>query len=158
MAMEGSEGMMKGGCACGRVQYTSTSMPDKMSNCHCQTCRKLGGGPFLTFARLPTTSINWLGTPPDHWKCSDVAERGFCSACGSTLSMQYYCQIDCISLTASSIEKSKLPLRKASEHIFVKEKAPWFDLPDDGIERFEGMPPGFEAVMDKWLKERSTST
>ncbi len=146
--------MIRGGCACGRIQYTSTAIPDDMSNCHCQTCRKLGGGPFLTFASVPTMSIHWLNNPPDLWKRSNTAERGFCSKCGSTLSMQYYCQMDRFSLTASSIEESKLPLRRASEHIFVKEKAALFDVPDDGAERFQGMPPELEAMMDKWLKDR----
>lgn len=155
--METPDVMIKGGCACGRIQYTSTCMPDEMINCHCCTCRKLGGGPSLPFASVPTKSICWLKTPPDLWKRSDVAERGFCSKCGSTLSIQYYCQPDRFSSTASSIDESKLPLRKIDEHIFVKEKAPWYDLPDDGIQRFERMPAAYEIIMHKWLEEKSAA-
>jgi hypothetical protein len=70
------------------------------------------------------------------------------------MSMQYYCNLDRFALTASSIEESKLPLLKGSEHIFLKEKAPWFDVPDDGLERHEGMPPVFEDAIQKWLKGR----
>jgi hypothetical protein len=29
-------------------------------------------------------------------------------------------------------------------HIFVGSKAPWFELPDDGLPRFDTMPEGFE--------------
>ena len=154
--MENPEVMIKGGCACGRIQYTGTAMPDEMSNCHCHTCQKIGGGPFLTFASVPTASIHWLRTP-DLWAHSDIAERGFCSSCGSTLSMQYYCQSDRFAVTASSIDDSRLPLRKASEHIFLKEKTSWADLPDDGADRFEGMPPAFEVILNQWLKERSAA-
>lgn len=157
LRMENSEVLIKGSCACGRIQYTGTAMPDGMSNCHCHTCRKLGGGPFLAFASVPTASIHWLRRP-DLWTKSDIAERGFCSSCGSTLSMQYYCQSDRIAVTASSIDDSRLPLRKASEHIFLKEKATWLDLPDDdGADRFEGMPPEFEVILNRWLKERSAA-
>lgn len=147
--------MLKGSCACGRIKYTCSAMPDEMSNCHCHTCRKLGGGPFLAFASVPRTSIRWLNSPPDIWKRSDVAERGFCSNCGSALSMVYYCDMDRYSLTASSIDESREPLPKACEHIFLKEKAPWFVLPEDGAERFDAMPGAFEAKMEKWLKENA---
>jgi hypothetical protein len=149
---------MKGGCACGRIQYTCTAIPDRMSNCYCLTCRKIGGGPFLTFASVPTISIRWLGTPPDTWKRSEVAERGFCSKCGSTLSMRYYCQIDRFSVTASSIEECKVPLPKLGEHLFVNERASWYEIQDDGVERFDGMPPGFDIKMQQWLEERPHAT
>jgi hypothetical protein len=148
---------MRGGCACGRVQYTGTAYPDKMSYCYCFTCRKVGGGPFLAFVRVPTKSIHWLSTSPDIWKRSDVAERGFCSKCGSTLSMQYYFQVEHTSLTASSIDESRLLLPEVSEHIFVKEKAPWHKIPEDGIGRFDGSTPGFVVRMDSWAKGRSTT-
>ena len=28
-------------------------------------------------------------------------------------------------------------------HIFVASKAPWYDLPDDGLPRFDAYPPGY---------------
>ena len=134
-------------------------MPDEMSDYHRQTYRKIGGSPFQAFAGMPTMSLRWLNTDPDLWKRSDVAEREFCSMCGSTLFIQCSsCPMECCSLTASSIDESKLPLRKPSEYIFVREKAPWFDLPDDGAQRFEALPPKFAVMMLRWLKERSAVT
>jgi hypothetical protein len=103
-------------------------------------------------------SVRWLSTSPDLWKRSELAERGFCSKCGSTLSMQYYCQNDRLTVAASSIDESKVPLPQVSQHIFVKEKPLWYEIPEDGVERFDGMHPTFDIKMQQWLKERSQGT
>ena len=39
---------------------------------------------------------------------------------------------------------------KPEAHIFLKEKAQWEVLGEDGIERFEGFSPGFEDMMKAW--------
>jgi hypothetical protein len=127
--------LLAGGCMCGNVTYISTALPLDMTNCHCQTCRRLSGAPFTTFAGFPTTAITWIGEDRiKKAKYSEIAERGHCSECGSPLYMQYQCSKETISITAGSIDeksvKGKLP--KPDHHIFVEdgEKAGWYDIED----------------------------
>jgi len=73
-----------GHCLCGAVRFTAKNMSKNAGACHCTTCRKWGGGPFLavdcgtdvTFEEERTISI---------YNSSQWAERGFCHQCGSHL-------------------------------------------------------------------------
>ena len=70
--------------------------------------------------------------------------------------MQDYCQIDRFSSVASgSVQDAMLPLRRADEHIALTDKASRIHLLNDGIKRFEKMPPALNPNMDKWSKEKS---
>ena len=51
--------------------------------------------------------------------------------------MQYYLQPQRVSIAAGTIDMSTGTLPQPNEHIFLAEKAPWFQLPDDGLARFE---------------------
>lgn len=58
--------------------------------------------------------------------------------------MKYKSEPELIWITAGSIDegslKGKLPF--PSQHIFLKEKAPWYQLPNDGIARYQGFSGG----------------
>jgi len=40
--------MLMGGCFCGAVRYEAGS-PYHLTNCHCTTCRRTSGAPFVTW-------------------------------------------------------------------------------------------------------------
>lgn len=86
-----SEPALTGGCQCGNVTYSSSSPPSSFTNCHCQTCRKLSGAPFLTFGAFPSSAITWTSGEESLRKTtfSEIAERTHCAGCGSPISMQY---------------------------------------------------------------------
>ena len=68
--------------------------------------------------------------------------------------MMYKFQSERVYLTAGSIgEKSvKGVLVKPMEHIFLGEKAAWFEVPDDGLRRHEGFPGAekFWGKVEEW--------
>jgi len=141
---------LTGGCQCGHVRYSSLVLPDQLVNCHCHTCRKLCGAPFLTFAGFPINAITWT-SGSDSMKrkqYSEIADRTHCAECGSPISMAYKSEPDRIWLTAGSIDEKSVKgvLPKAKMHIFVEDgmKAGWYDLPVDGLKRysqFSSSPP-----------------
>ncbi|KAL2398952.1 hypothetical protein ABEF93_006623 [Exophiala dermatitidis] len=135
--------MIKGSCACGRVQYQTAAQPLGVSACHCGTCQKIAGSAFLVFADFPLEELQWTHQPPDLWKRSEIAERGFCKQCGSSMSMRYYEESDRIAVTLGTMELggSGTAMPSIGAHIFLKEKAPWFVLPDDGAERWDEFSP-----------------
>src|SRR4051812_29207832 len=117
-AVEGKDvsGRM-GSCFCGAVRFTASSAPKGLTHCHCITCRKLSGAPFMTWTNFPISAMTWhfntpspsadrataastvdiksdAASPFKTVKVSDIAERGFCQECGSPLTMWYFCEPD----------------------------------------------------------------
>lgn len=71
-----------GHCLCKGIRFTMDA-PAYLNACHCDDCRRFGGGPFIgpDFADL-----SFDADPTLQWyRSSDWAERGFCSRCGSSM-------------------------------------------------------------------------
>jgi hypothetical protein len=73
--------------------------------------------------------------------------------------MKYKFQPENVSITAGSIDESSVKgsLVKPCEHIFLAEKAEWFEVPNDGASRYETFPGGFEEKLEGWRKGLATS-
>ena len=78
-------GTKTGGCQCGAVRFELNEAPAEYAACHCSICRKIGGGVTLS-AMVPPGGATWATSDTlKTYDSSDWAERGFCSACGSSL-------------------------------------------------------------------------
>ena len=74
----------KGSCLCGAVSVSTTSMSNHVGACHCNMCRKWGGGSLL--AVECESDVNFSGQENIRvYQSSEWAERGFCNKCGSHL-------------------------------------------------------------------------
>ena len=76
--------VVKGSCLCGAVKVSTTSTNKKIGACHCNMCRKWGGGAFLAVECGSDVSFEGqenIGI----YQSSEWAERGFCKNCGSHL-------------------------------------------------------------------------
>ncbi len=74
----------KGHCLCGAVQITAHDASKHVGACHCDMCRRWGGGPFIELDCGAHVTV----TGEDHitaYSSSDWAERGFCKTCGTNL-------------------------------------------------------------------------
>ncbi|CAO2649276.1 Nn.00g066610.m01.CDS01 [Neocucurbitaria sp. VM-36] len=129
-----------GGCRCGGVQYTSSAQPSDITFCHCRTCQQLSGSGYLSFVDVSKAAVEFTkSSTRKTLKLSNVAQRTFCSDCGAPISMAYSLDPDHIGLTVATIDFASLTSDsppKPSKHIFLREKAPWVVLPDDGAERW----------------------
>lgn len=73
-----------GECLCGAVQILATQASTSVGACHCGTCRKWSGGPFM--AVECGTEVGFTGHEfIARYASSEWAERGFCKQCGSAL-------------------------------------------------------------------------
>lgn len=76
-----------GSCLCGAVQFTATLSSTSLGACHCGMCRKWAGGPYVS---VGTTAVDFAPSQSlQTYASSPWAERGFCSACGSSLFYRY---------------------------------------------------------------------
>jgi hypothetical protein len=134
-----NEVVFKGGCRCGGVNYTSSEPPSDITLCHCQACQQLSGSAFLPFTTISPRALKYAESSTlKRLRLSDVAERTFCSSCGTPITMAYSFDPDEISITMGSVDMSSLTCEspKVKNHIYLHEKAPWVVLPDDGAERW----------------------
>jgi len=74
-----------GGCHCGAVRYRSTALMDNSHICHCRMCQKAVGNFFAALVGAPNDALVWTRGAPATFASSDLAERGFCAACGTPL-------------------------------------------------------------------------
>ena len=151
-----SEPALTGSCQCKHITYSSTSLPTHFTNCYCLTCRKVSGAPFVAFGGFPTSAITWISGYDTLTKTSysKFAERAHCAKCGTPIYMSYKFRPENISITSGSIDEESIKgeLPKAVKHIFVEEKAPWYELPDDKLPRYQQYPPEFQKMVDEFMK------
>ena len=77
-----------GGCQCGAVRFALSAVPTRVSICHCRMCQKAAGAPFASFAEIEKDDFAWTRGKPAAFRSSSIAERDFCSQCGTPLSFR----------------------------------------------------------------------
>jgi hypothetical protein len=97
-------------------------------------CRKHSGAPALAFVHFLADSFNWVKGEPTRYRSSTYAERGFCSKCGSTLTMHEEVLRDRVLVTVGSLDE---PQRvHPDDHVWTQDQIPWFKI-DDQLPRFQ---------------------
>lgn len=80
----GSAAQQDGSCLCGAVRLVAKPKSDNIGACHCDMCRKWGGGPL--FAAECESDVRFEGAEYiSTYSSSEWAERGFCQRCGTHL-------------------------------------------------------------------------
>jgi hypothetical protein len=85
-------------------------------------CQKAGGAPFMAFAGVKLADLVVTRGTPAKYSSSDLAERGFCAACGTPLTYQMKGR-QRISVTICSLDD---PASFApTDQLGVEAKLPW---------------------------------
>ncbi len=114
-----------GGCLCGAVRYRATGTPVRVTNCHCEMCRRAAGAPFVTWAEFPAEAVTFTAGAPARHGSSEAAERGFCAACGAALTFAYL-DGETIDLTVATLDDpGDFP---PEDNIWTESKLPWVAL------------------------------
>jgi len=123
-----SDTSFEGGCLCGAIRYRAAAAPLRGVICHCSMCRKHSGAPALAFVHFAADSFTWTGGEPTRYRSSEFAERGFCPACGSTLSMHEEVLGTRVQVTVGSLDEPERV--RPDDHVWTDERLPWFDIAD----------------------------
>lgn len=161
----------KGSCACGRISYGSFSQPEDSCCCHCVTCRKLSGAPYIPFVSATSKEVMFLdtrsasryeGLPRDSIggieivRFSKFADRAFCLSCHSQLAMRYHNSRGRIGLCLGTVDEGSVlnqgvnDAMKPKEHIFVSQKVSWYDPRKGGIPCYDRFSGNFEQDLKVW--------
>ncbi|MBL1262622.1 GFA family protein [Methylomicrobium sp. RS1] len=77
-----------GGCLCGTVRYEIGAKPVRMVNCHCRTCQKSSGSPYMALLFVPASALKVNGNYrefPTAAASGNTVYRAFCPQCGTPL-------------------------------------------------------------------------
>lgn len=133
-----------GGCHCGRVRYRVTSEPREAYLCHCRMCQRATGGVSIALANFRQAGIVWE-QEPDWYRSSPIAERPFCSHCGTPLGFRFLEGSDNMDLTVGSFDD---PSGFRPKHHFGAEslQEAWIDT--SGLPRYK--TTDYDVLVRKW--------
>lgn len=122
--------MIRGSCLCRQVTFTVDGPISAMSNCHCTECRKAYGSAFGTVAVCKQDDFRYLSGENliAAYKQTERVTRYFCKNCGSPLPIKEGWD-PLVGIPAGLLDDD--PKARISEHIFVKYKAPWWEITDN---------------------------
>lgn len=112
-----------GGCQCGAIRYRITGELLDPHICHCRMCQKAFGSFFAPFVSIMVEGLGWTRGRPAIYKSSTYAERGFCAACGTPLTIQTIGH-DKISVSLGSLDEPERV--KPGRQYGVESRMPWF--------------------------------
>jgi hypothetical protein len=124
----------EGGCLCGALRYAVRGAPTSGNTlCHCRTCRRSSGAPAMAWTTFRRADFAWTrGAPLEH-ASSPPVRRGFCGACGSSLTYRSEHEPDTLDVTTASLDDPEgLALE---DHIWTADGLSWMQV-DDGLPHF----------------------
>ena len=130
-----------GGCLCGAIRYEVTGPEIDAGFCHCRMCQRFSGGPVIAWASFPREALQFTqGEPkyhrssqggPKYYESSPIAERGFCSNCGSSLTYRGLIPqlSDWIFVCVGCFDHPET--FAPTWHLGIESQMPWLDVHDD---------------------------
>lgn len=120
--------MVTGQCECGAVRFEIDAVREDVTACHCSQCRRTSGHLWAStvgdWDKLKFTNEEGL----TWFQSSDLAKRGFCAVCGSSLFYKMQKEDNVIAISAGCLDQGT-PL-KMGKHIFVQDKAEYYEIED----------------------------
>ena len=137
-----SEGVLRGSCLCGGIQYEYNGEIIRFSLDHCSRCQKSTGSAFGAWIVGQRPGFRWIAgeelvrryvapvkeTPPGY-------TRTFCSVCGGPAP---YVDESIVGLPAGTLDDN--PALQPEMHVFVDRNPLWFDI-KDALPQFGSGPP-----------------
>ncbi len=132
--------MIKGNCACGKVQFSLKKMPMIVHCCHCTWCQRETGSAFAINALVEATelevekgNVETITTPSNSGAGQEIVR---CPHCEVALWSYYAAAKRKVAfLRVGTLEEpGHLP---PDIHIYTSSKLPWFDLNDDAVKVLE---------------------
>ena len=132
--------VLTGHCLCGSVQYEISGRPLALMYCHCEECRRATGSSLNTsiFVRRSDFCIVSGDDALSYHESSPGNRRHFCSRCGSPIFKHFPTPPNLMTVRAGTLDAD--PGIRPSGHIWVSEKAPWYEI-TDGLPQFLKAPP-----------------
>lgn len=125
-----------GGCLCGDIRYRIKGVVKYRCNCHCQSCRRASGAPYVAWGTIDLDDLEFTSGELAFVQSSPGVERGFCGSCGASVTFTQTRRPGEIDFTLATLDD---PGRLAPQaHIWLRDKLPWVQIGDD-LPRYQGL-------------------
>jgi hypothetical protein len=133
--------VLTGVCLCGAVRFEVDGPFERVSQCHCTSCKKISGGVGTASGRARSSDIRIVEGEEllRTYQPAEGSAKTFCRVCGSNLFGGGWPHSERCSVRLSALEPP--PEERPQAHIYVRSVAPWETLPDDGAARFATTHP-----------------
>jgi len=143
-----------GACDCGKIRWRARERPQRVSHCHCETCRRTTGAVAATLARFAADAIAWEGTPR-RYRSSEFAFREFCPDCGSSLTFRVNDRPEAVYIAVGSMDDPSLC--PAERHSWARSRIAWLHLDEHLPSSETWLEPPAAAPPDGWRRDADPS-
>ena len=133
--------VLSGRCLCGQSSFSGPGPAQFTGHCHCVDCRKASGAGRCTHVATANEGFRVDGPVRRFDKPADsgaMVSRFFCETCGSPLYSTNERMPGMIFLRAAALDD---PDAVTPAMTVYASRAPAWDRADDGLPRFDVMPP-----------------
>ena len=124
-------GDITGGCSCGAVRYSIAAGKLNSGICHCSDCQRSSGAPFVVWVGIEPSRFTLLQGTITEFASSKWARRGFCAACGSTLTYRLADNESEINIAGGSLDTPDVA--PPAFQIFPKDRPAFMNGFDDQL-------------------------
>jgi hypothetical protein len=140
--VEPTPGVVKGSCLCNSIAYEITGPVLRSAHCHCSRCRRARSAAHASnfFYKMDGFRFTRQEAPIHAYKVPEARffTTAFCENCGGTVP---YISVERGAVVVPAGPLDTDPGLRPAAHIFVGDKAPWFEITDTETPQFEGAPP-----------------
>jgi hypothetical protein len=120
-----------GACLCGAVAFGFSGPSLWCAHCHCSLCRRAHGAAFVTWVGVAEDRFDLVKKTGLRWyQSSDIAKRGFCADCGSSLFFRSRRWPDEIHIARANVE-GDLDIEPGVHVSYGSPEVPWFKFTDE---------------------------
>jgi hypothetical protein len=150
---KGTSVVLKGGCQCGDIRYTSRTSSHDTYYCHCRMCQRAFGNVFAAFFNVRKDGVTWDKGALTYFASTKFARRGFCGRCGTPLAFEYL-ESAHMDLSVGSLDEPGS--MRPTSHFGIESRLPSFytedGLPGKRIEDVGHIMKKWEAAYGKDVK------
>ena len=128
----------RGSCLCGGVRFEVELPFASAGHCHCRRCQKHAGGPHTSSGRARPEQIRIVAGEEllrSYRPAPGAGNKTFCSVCGSSLFGGQWPEGPVVSVRLSALDDD--PQIRPQARQYLAYNAPWYEIPDDGLPRFD---------------------
>ncbi|MDQ6731858.1 MAG: GFA family protein [Actinomycetota bacterium] len=136
-----STAILTGSCGCGAVRFELSAPLIGAAYCHCTRCQKRTGTAVQASARIAAASLTITSGEAElrDWTPPGGLAKSFCGICGSHLFGRDPASGDVVIVRMAAVDGD--PVVRPTAHQFVAYAAPWEEIRDDGLPRFDERLP-----------------
>ena len=132
---------LSGSCGCGSVRFEISEPLVAAAYCHCTRCQKRTGTAAQASAKAVPGSVTVTAGEENlrDWTPPGGLSKTFCADCGSHLFGRDPASGQITIVRMAAIDGD--PVVRPAAHQFVTYAAPWEEIRDDGLPRFDERIP-----------------